>query len=183
VAAQGRVSQHLRSATPSASAYIRDTLAASPAYLKVNGRFVVFVYGANDTTCALADRWKQANQRIGNAAYVQLKVFYGYRTCASQPDSWHQYGPVMRSDEQTGYSFTISPGFWRSDESSPRLARDPARWQTNVDAMVASSAPWKLVTTFNEWTEGTAIESAQDWASPSGHGTYIDALHRAIVGT
>lgn len=164
-------------------AYIRDTLATSPAYLKVNGRFVVFVYGANDTTCAIADRWKQANQRIGNAAYVQLKVFYGYRNCASQPDSWHQYGPEMPSDEQAGYSITISPGFWRSDEGSPRLARDPARWRTNVSGMVASSAPWKLVTTFNEWTEGTAIESAQDWASPSGHGTYIDALHNAIVGT
>ena len=26
--------------------------------------------------------------------------------------------------------------------------------------MVASNAPWQLVTTFNEWGEGTAVESA-----------------------
>jgi glycosyl hydrolase family 99 len=161
---------------------IRDSLATSPAYLKVNGRFVVFVYGANDTTCAVADRWKQANQRIANAAYVQLKVFYGWRNCASQPDAWHQYGPSTASDEQAGQSITISPGFWRANESSPRLARDPARWRANVAGMVASSAPWKLVATYNEWTEGTAIESAADWASASGHGTYVDALRTAIVG-
>lgn len=161
---------------------IRDSLATSPAYLKVNGRFVVFVYGADDTTCEVADRWKQANQRIANAAYVQLKVFYGYRNCASQPDAWHQYGPSTASDEQAGQSITISPGFWRANESSPRLARDPARWRSNVATMVASTAPWKLVATYNEWTEGTAIESAADWGSASGHGTYVDALKNAIVG-
>jgi hypothetical protein len=47
--------------------------------------------------------------------------------------------------------------------------------------MVASKEPWQLVTTFNEWTEGTAIESAQEWASPSGYGTYLDALHSALT--
>jgi hypothetical protein len=164
-------------------AYIRDNLATSPAYLKVNGRPVVFVYNADDSSCALNDRWKQANQLVGNAMYVDLKVYYGYRNCASQPDSWHQYGPNAPSDYQAGYSYAIAPGFWRSDEAAPRLARDPNRWQTNVNSMVASSAPWKLVTTFNEWTEGTAVESAAEWASPSVQGTYMDALHNAIVGT
>jgi hypothetical protein len=163
-------------------AYIRDNLATSPAYLKVNGRPVVFVYNADDSSCALNDRWKQANQLVGNAMYVDLKVYYGYRNCASQPDSWHQYGPNAPSDYQAGYSYAIAPGFWRSDEAAPRLARDPNRWQTNVNSMVASSAPWKLVTTFNEWTEGTAVESAAEWASPSVQGTYMDALHNAIVG-
>jgi hypothetical protein len=33
------------------------------------------------------------------------------------------------------------------------------------------------VTTFNEWGEGTAVESATEWASPSGYGAYLDALH------
>jgi hypothetical protein len=43
--------------------------------------------------------------------------------------------------------------------------------------MVNSGAPWQLVTTFNEWGEGTAVESAQEWASASGYGTYLDTLH------
>ena len=43
--------------------------------------------------------------------------------------------------------------------------------------MIASGAPFQLVTTFNEWGEGTAVESAQEWASSSGYGAYLDALH------
>jgi hypothetical protein len=43
--------------------------------------------------------------------------------------------------------------------------------------MNASPLPWHLVETFNEWGEGTAIESAQEWSTPSGYGAYLDALH------
>ncbi|MFL5761147.1 MAG: metallophosphoesterase family protein, partial [Thermomicrobiales bacterium] len=49
--------------------------------------------------------------------------------------------------------------------------------QQNVRDMVASGAPWQLVTTFNEWGEGTAVESATEWQSGSGYGAYLDALH------
>ncbi|MGH3024943.1 MAG: hypothetical protein ACRDLR_00645 [Gaiellaceae bacterium] len=160
--------------------YIRDNLATSSAYLKVGGKFVVFVYNADDTTCDVADRWKQANSQLGSPAYIDLKVFLGYRTCASQPNSWHQYGPNAPADDQPGYSYSISPGWWRADQPSPLLGRDPVRWANNVAAMAASGEPWQLVTTFNEWTEGTAIESAQEWSSSSGYGTYVDALHRAL---
>jgi hypothetical protein len=43
--------------------------------------------------------------------------------------------------------------------------------------MVASGEPWQFVTTFNEWGEGTAVEGATEWATASGHGAYLDALH------
>ena len=46
--------------------------------------------------------------------------------------------------------------------------------------MVKTNEPLQLITTFNEWGEGTAVESAQEWASASGYGSYIDALHDAI---
>jgi hypothetical protein len=42
--------------------------------------------------------------------------------------------------------------------------------------MNCSSADFKLVTTFNEWGENSATESAQEWSSPSGFGQYLDAL-------
>ena len=160
-------------------AYIRDNLATSSGYLKVGGKFVVFVYNADDTTCDVADRWSQANKQLGSPAYIDLKVFMGYRNCTNQPNSWHQYGPNAPSDEQAGYSYSVSPGWWRADQSTPLLTRSPSRWQTNVQAMAASGEPWQLVTTFNEWTEGTAVESAAEWASPSGYGSYLDALHAA----
>jgi hypothetical protein len=156
-------------------AYIRDKYGSDRSYLRVGGRFVVFVYNANDGTCAVADKWKAANAGIN--AYIVLKVFAGYRTCASQPDAWHQYAPAVAADSQTGFSYAISPGFDKAGEAAPRLGRDLTRWNQNIKDMTASNAPWQLVTTFNEWGEGTSVESAQEWASPSGFGSYLDALH------
>jgi len=43
--------------------------------------------------------------------------------------------------------------------------------------MIASNEPWQLVISFNEWNEGTAVEAAREWATPSGYGAYLDALH------
>lgn len=154
--------------------YIRDHYASSPNYLRVGGKFVVFVYAQGTDGCGMADRWKQANT-VG--AYVVLKVFSGYRNCASQPDGWHQYAPAVAADSQAGHSYAISPGFWLKGEAAPRLARDINRWRQNIADMVASNAPFQLITTFDEWGEGTAVESASEWASASGHGAFLDELH------
>lgn len=160
--------------------YLRDGYASSPNFLHLNGKFVVFVYADAADACAMADRWKQANTVN---AYIVLKVFAGYKTCASQPDGWHQYAPAVASDSQGTYSYSISPGFDKVGEAT-RLGRDLARWQQNVAAMAASGASFQLVTTFNEWGEGTAVESATQWASASGYGAYLDALHNSpVVGS
>lgn len=154
--------------------YIRDHYASSPAYLKIGGRFVVFVYAQPADACGMADRWKQGNT-VG--AYVVLKVFSGYQKCSSQPESWHQYAPAGAEKQQGVNSYTISPGFWKATEEQSRLDRDVARWSKSIQAMISSKANFQLITTFNEWGEGTAVESAQEWASPSGYGAYLDALH------
>ena len=153
--------------------YIKRRYGGKPGYLRVRGRFVVFVYADGGDGCRMAARWKRANTVN---AYVVLKVFHGYRFCAARPNSWHQYAPAAAEDSQVPYSFSISPGFWKADEAQPRLARDLARWRANVRHMVAARAKWKLVTTFNEWGEGTAVESAKEWESPSGLGDFLDAL-------
>jgi hypothetical protein len=156
-------------------AYIKSRYASHPAYLRVGGRPVIFVFSTGSDGCGMADRWKAAN--TSQNFYVVLKVFSGYRSCASPPASWHQYGPAKATDRQAGYSFAISPGFNKADEPSARLGRDLARFQQNVREMVASGEPWQLVTTFNEWGEGTSVESANEWASVTGQGKYLDALH------
>ncbi len=153
--------------------YIRDRYAVDPSYLRVNGKFVVFVYADGNDGCGMADRWKQANT-VG--AYVVLKVFSGYRLCASQPDNWHQYSPAVAADRQSNYSYSISPGFWLVGQT-PRLTRDVTRWAQNVSDMIASGTNWQLITTFSEWGEGTAVEPALEWASSSGYGQYLDVLH------
>ena len=155
--------------------HIHDHYAADASFFKVNGRFVVFVYQDGADGCATASRWAQANAGIN--AYIVLKVFAGYKTCADQPAGWHQYSPAKAADSQPGYSYAIGPGFWLATQGTPVLARDLTRWAQNVRDMVASGAPFQLITTFNEWGEGTSVESATDWASASGYGAYLDLLH------
>jgi hypothetical protein len=153
--------------------YIRDHYSVSPNYLKIDGRFVVFVYGEPNDDCGMSDRWKQGNTVN---AYIVLKIFPKYANCPNQPDGWHQYSPAGASVDRS-LSYTISPGFWKQGESTPRLARDLNRWYSDIQAMIASGAKFQLITTFNEWGEGSAIEPAQEWSSPSGYGAYLDALH------
>lgn len=155
--------------------YLLSTYGAHPAAARVAGELVVFVYNADDTTCAVADKWRAA---VGTRpVHYVLKVFAGYTGCASQPDGWHQYGPAVGTDAQGSYSFSISPGYWKQGEAV-RLPRDPAVFAGYVRAMVESGARWQLVTTYNEWGEGTSVESATGWESSSGFGVYLDILHR-----
>jgi hypothetical protein len=154
--------------------YIRSRYGGARDYLRVNGRFVVFVWSDGGDACAMADRWRQANT-VG--AYLMLKVFPGYLDCPSQPDGWFQYAPANASSSQGRLSYTISPGFWKADEPASRLGRSLPRWRSQIRAMVASRARFQLVTTFNEWGEGTAVEGAKEWKTRSGYGAYLDALH------
>jgi len=160
--------------------YINRNYGTDPSFLRVNGRPVVFVYADGSDACGMASRWSQANTVN---AYVVLKVFSGYKTCADQPAGWHQYGPASASSDMSPYSYTISPGFWKKGDASPRLTRDPSRWSNQVAAMASSGAQFQLITTFNEWGEGTAVESASEWASPSGYGAYLDILHGLPVSS
>jgi hypothetical protein len=43
--------------------------------------------------------------------------------------------------------------------------------------LAGSNARFKLVTTFNEWGEGTAVEGAREWSTESGFRAYLDVLH------
>ncbi len=155
-------------------AYIYSHYAANPDYEHFDGRPVLFVYSRSVASCADAANWVTVN---AGRFYLDLQVFAGYRSCAVQPDQWHQYAPVERQDEQAGHSFSVSPGFWLYSSTTPLLDRDPVAFTQAVQAMVASGEPWQLVTTWNEWGEGTAVEDAVQWQSADGYGQYVDILH------
>ncbi|MBE2239474.1 MAG: metallophosphoesterase [Caldilineaceae bacterium] len=139
--------------------YIATHYADESAYLQIDGKPVIFVYADNTDDAALTQRWHEANQLAGRPFYVVLKVFANYRNVTPQPDSWHQYAPAVRASDQSPYSFGVSPGFWLDTaNTAPKLPRNPAEFRAAVEAMVASNATWKLITTWNEWGEGTAVE-------------------------
>jgi Glycosyl hydrolase family 99/Dockerin type I domain len=154
--------------------YIKNHYGLDRNYFRIGGKPVIFVYADSADGCIMADRWKQANTM---GFYVVLKVFSGYSSCSSQPDNWHQYSPAVAEDKQTGHSFSISPGFYKYGEISPRLVRNVTTWNSNIRDMINSGAPFQLVTTFNEWGEGSAVESATEWSNTEGYGVYLEALH------
>ena len=169
--------------------YIKARYAGRPEFARVDGRPVLFVYNADDTGCAVADKWTRL---AGADFYLVLKVFAGFASCVRQPDDWHQYGPA-RAVHTVGDSFVISPGFWHYAEANPRLKREvlsvtqpgtapTADWDGNVRAMVASTKNWHLITSQTEWGEGTAIAEAAQWAT-GNQGYYLDVLRNDGQGT
>jgi hypothetical protein len=157
--------------------YIRDTYAASPGYLKLGGRPVVFVYGDKDDgkNCGAATRWATANQTVG--AYLVLRTFTGYRACEASIDGWHPYSANKNEFDLFPFAYSISPGFYFAKDERPARRRSVRSWARMVHRMVDSPAQFHFVISFNEWGEGTAIESAVQWKSPSGYGRYLDVLH------
>lgn len=156
--------------------YIRDRYASSPGYLKIDGRFVVFVYGdTNDGfLCDVARRWNAANT-VG--AYVVLRSFSGYRECTAYADGWHPYSANKYEFDLAPYAYAISPGFYFAKDERPARRRNLATWKRSVRRMARSGSQFQFVISFNEWGEGTAIESASQWSSDSGFGRYLDVLH------
>ena len=157
--------------------YLRDTYASSPGYLKLGGRFVVFVYGDADdgAACEVAQRWKAANAGIG--AFVVLRSFRGGRACTEQPEGWHAYSANRYEFDLGRNAYAISPGFYFAKDSRPARKRHLWTWRRAVQRMTRSPAQFHYVISYNEWGEGTAVESAIQWASPSGYGKYLDVLH------
>lgn len=155
-------------------------LTTRPAWLRVGGKPVLFVYNTGrEGSCAAVTRLLSANR---GRFYLNLKVFGGYRRCASQPDSWHQYGPAVGYDQQGADSATVSPGFHKFGEAAPRLRRDLGRFRADLRRQTASGSQWQLVTSFNEWGEGTAVEPSTQWWSASGRGTYLDTMRSVYLG-
>lgn len=184
--------------------YLRSHYGSGLLRVGANKAIVIFVYNALDTTqalgCQTAANWASAKRRLaanGIAAYVDLKVFPGFSSCANQPDGWHQYGPATQlhdfSSAPGDGSMTLSPGYYKANELAPRLMRDIASFQGGLTTIASKHVPWELVTTYNEWGEGTAVEASSgcqarvtntsqcSWTSAGGHSTYTDVMHTVPV--
>ena len=157
--------------------YLKEWFAWHPSWAHKDGKPMIFIW--NESECEVADRWAEAAKKAG--WYVVLKLFGDYKGCKSQPDHWHQYGV---SDNYLEYdvSFTIGPGFFKADANEPDHPRVPRKkfcqW---VEEMNRARRDFSLIVSFNEWGEGTAVESAVEWESDSGYGIYLDCLHDPIA--
>ena len=152
-------------------------------YAHIGGKPVLFVYtkGSEDNTVAFMKKWADA---VDGKWYYVLKVFGGYKDIDYQPSSWHQYGPSTRMHKMEDssrklVSINISPGFKHADPNKTTFLERASEelWTDLVKEMVGSGVDWQLITSYNEWGEGTSVESALDWQTASGYGMYLDVMH------
>jgi hypothetical protein len=164
-----------------------DTIATHPAWLKVDGRPVIFAYvwgfAGDKTWQTVLDRLHAANRRplmmadSTNPAHLRLadglSTYAGtlfapdvttlMRDTVSATRLYHQlgaaYGPprVAVSTVMPGYDETRL----RNREGRVVPREDGAFYDRQWQAAVASGADWVVISTWNEWAENTQIEAGQ----------------------
>jgi hypothetical protein len=151
--------------------YIQQTYVSKPYYLKIDGKPVVFVYNSDATTNAEAlddvARWKEARTKTGFYV-VMLDALFSVSPLdaganPADADSWYHYAPGKYFDQLGSYSASVSPGYWKYHEN-PELAeaRDPVQFETAVQQLKVANVPLKLITTWNEYPEGSGVEPATE---------------------
>lgn len=150
---------------------------ADPGYLHIGGRAVLFLDTAPADTCTTLDRWAGVDL---TGYHVIAELVNGAAGCAHQPQNWYGFDPTVARNFQAGRSAAVSAGFAVAGQPV-KLPRDPKRFRTDVSDMAATKAPVQLISSYNGWAHGTAVESAVQWASPSGRGAYLDVLHDVLA--
>ena len=180
--------------------YIIDEYGDHPAFLKLNGVPVIFIYQA-DTQGRDPDFWSEIIERVedqqgnvvfigqfGDSAYwslfdgvynyIELDVggfeqrlqYYLDEEYQLDVDSWEQgldyindfgYIPV-KNKLVVG---TVSPGYDDSEIRSPSqfLSRNDLDTYRDYWSVIQAKDPdWVVISTFNEWHEGTEIEPSRE---------------------
>lgn len=162
-----------------------------PAYLKVNGRPVVFVYGRALQQLGLTD-WLRAIKMI-NAGYDKgvtaigdqfsfgsARVFDGvhtYNTAGNlrgmnpgEARNWaaETYKSWVQLADRAGKisAITVIPGYDDTKIRKPGLAverYDGQMYRVQWDEAIKADPHWILITSFNEWHEGSEIEPSLEF--------------------
>ena len=161
------------------------------AYLKVNGKPVVFVYGRALGQLGL-DGWLEAVKiinrdykagmtAVGDAfSYGSARVFNGvhtYNTAGSlrdmEPDKVHKWASgaykswVQIADEAGKIStLTVIPGYDDTKIRTPGLAvgrYNGMLYRVQWEEAIKADPHWILITSFNEWHEGSEIEPSLEY--------------------
>ena len=148
-----------------------------PAYLRVNGKPVVFVYNPT-SSIKNAAKWVKARNEF--SLYISLDDYPEW-WISNPVDAWHGYRPHerIRAVHADGriYSIAISAGFYAAGESAPRLSRDYEAFKNALGAWKIYPPEWELVY-FNEWGEGTGIEPSDAQCEQYLCSDYLSALRQ-----
>ena len=176
---------------------VLEKYGAHRAHLKVGGRPVVFIYGRALNELGLSG-WHEAIQAVQSGheggvtaigdqfSYGSARVFDGVHTyntagllrglSLEQVGRWsaETYAPWVRLADQAGAisTITVIPGYDDTKIRTPGLAverYDGQSYRTQWAQAIDADPHWVLITSFNEWHEGSEIEPSSEY----GH-TYLD---------
>jgi hypothetical protein len=158
------------SANPTSSAIAADLghiaarYGAHPSYLALGGRPALFVQTSESEACSVLDRWSAAN---AGRFHLVFRTFPAHASCTAAPDGWFGYAPQRRDRSKPGHSYTISPGFWAPGATAPSLpVASATEWTDAVARMIASREPLQLVSSWNNWVQGSVVEPGPRWSNP-----------------
>lgn len=171
--------------------YILKNYSKSPAFLKIEGKPVIFIFSRaifqlpSDAWKKVIDEVKKNYEVIFIADVVATTISLLFEGLIKIFDGVHIYNPVV--DIQRKLSLedeykklvklarrykkiscaTIIPGYDDSNigrEFPIILSRENGKLYENLWKSVINSNPdWILITSFNEWHEGTEIELSVEW--------------------
>ena len=159
--------------------YILGTYGNHPAFFKLDGLPIIFIYGLPLSLLPLDDWETVFNLVTRDAVFIAdtfdplaLDIF----------DGCHTYNPVTLSESETNkmywnaslrsyyygkiFAATVVPGY------DDRIIREPglyvpreggAFYQSRWDVATSHSPHWILITSWNEWHEGTEIEASVEY--------------------
>ena len=168
-----------------------DKYGEHPAHLKVNGKPVVFIYGRTLQELGLTD-WLKAIQIINKKyeggittigdqfSYGAARIFDGVHTyntagplqgqkpTAARKWAGETYQSWVQLADQAGKisTITVIPGYDDTKIRKPGLAVE--RYKTRLyraqwEEAIKADPHWILITSFNEWHEGSEIEPSAEY--------------------
>jgi hypothetical protein len=162
--------------------YILTRYGGGPAFLKVNGVPVIFIYGRVTSKFQGSD-WAFVFQQLAQQnlhCFCLGDDFYDY--LYEQFQGVHTYNPVsMPLDQirklyavnalrarikQVVFAATVVPGYDDTFVRAPGFVQDRQNgeyYRQSWAAALASNPDWVLVTSFNEWHEGSEIEPSVEF--------------------
>jgi glycoprotein endo-alpha-1,2-mannosidase len=159
--------------------YILDTYGSHPAFFKLDGIPVIFIYAFPLSLISL-EAWRGVLSEINTEAIFLADDFSS--DAFDIFDGCHTYNPVTLTEEEVHrlywnahvqaffhgkiFAATVVPGY------DDRIIRYPGLYvprengvfyQTRWNAATANSPHWILITSWNEWHEGTEIEPSVEY--------------------
>lgn len=164
--------------------YLREQYGNHPAFFRENGRPVFFIYG-RALHQLQPEEWKRAIAGIRALGSSILIADCMAQPCLELADGVHEYNPVgavaSHSDMTAHYkhtveicrakgkisSATIIPGYDDSHigrEGPTVVSREKGELYRRLwKAALEAQPDWIVITSFNEWHEGSEIEPSMEW--------------------